>query len=213
MILHSSQLQSLMKIDKDGNPQESAAPLRDDLPVCQILDFSAFRDKFQKRKDARGKARAYCLMFLQVMDAMILDYDQQMLCIAKQVDAVDWAKEYDCGPLEKIKEDVRLLQNLRASLRKAFEDRGAGTFEEACLSLNRFAGPEVISTLESFTSSDYFGFDAIRLLMETVRIHDEHCVIDFRSVAKIRRRFCQESYFHSTYRLAHLDWDKAATKS
>ncbi len=140
---------------------------------CAVLDFLTFKNKASEKKARlqRAKLRSYSL--LNVIKALVADYDIDMKRAAEQCDVEAYVKEYGHTPEVQISHDLRRLNEWVQSLEGALEVAPVRTLLEACNVLREKAAEEVVDTLNYILVSEYFGFQAIKSVLEAARLTEE----------------------------------------
>jgi len=122
-------------------------------------------------KDAQARSLAWkkpmdLATRLDVIQALIFEYEEEMLDLARECDPATWQEKFGKDPIEQIERDVYKLNRLVEALSTALAEKGAADLPQACESLRAWADPEILATLDYVMGSDYPGFQKVRLLLE-----------------------------------------------
>jgi len=161
------------------------------------------------RKAQERRARDRSLQVLEVMQALLLDYQEHMLSAAAQCDVAAYVEEYGIQPEAQISDDMRRLHLFVQSLGGAFDLRQVRTLMEAGDVLRATATAEIIETFNYILTSEYFGFQAIAALIQAAHLNEETYFEDTTVFYKLWRDFAEINYSHSLAAISRICFEEA----
>jgi len=103
---------------------------------------------------------------IDIIQSLILEYEEEMLGLARECDPETWTDRFGKDPIEQIEKDVYKLNQLVDALVLSIGEKGAIDLPQACETLSTWADPEILATLQYIFESDYPGFQKIKQLLE-----------------------------------------------
>ncbi|MFO1462533.1 MAG: hypothetical protein U1F66_02060 [bacterium] len=177
--------------------------------AAEVVDLGAFRKKTQAKKARRAKAKVQAVEMIQVVAALVRDYEDQMMAVAHEIDAQEWAEQHQTSPFEQIREDMRRLYAFVNALNVAVEFEGAATLAEACELIGKGGNGELIATLDYIRNSEYLGFQAIARVLDAVYLHEEHYALNVQSLGETWQQLEKAGFQNAVEPLAAMCFHEA----
>lgn len=175
----------------------------------EVYDFQLFRNKAKARQSRFNRAKTRALSILNVIKALVQDYQLDMDRAALECDIEAYQKDYGYLPEVQIADDMRRLTELAECLDAALENKNVHTLMEACDLVRQTASEEVIATLNYILVSEYFGFKAISALVQSTRLNDESYFEDTMLYYQLWSAFEEQQFPNSVAATEHLCFEEA----
>jgi len=193
-----------LKQFEENYSDEASEAIADLFQECRVIDFSQYQRKAKEKRAHQARARERSFVVLNVVKGLVLDYELKMIKSAQEIDLEAYRAQYQQDPLEQIQNDMRRLGDFAQALEWALTEKGASTVIEATGVLRQHATEELVDTLNYILMSDYFGFKAIKDVMECAVLFDGVYSEDTATCCRLWNELSEAGYEYSLNSIASL---------
>ncbi len=175
----------------------------------EVVDFFFYKNRAEEKQARCQRANLRALSILGVIKGLVKDYATHMHQVAENCDYEEYVKQYGHDAKTQIQEDMRRLNDFTAGLEAALVAKQARTLMEAGNVLRKGSSEEIVDTFNYILVSDYFGFQAIKTLVEAARLTEEAYLEDTTCFYSLWNQFSEANFSNSLEAIAVLCFEEA----